>query len=568
MACGYRPMACGAALGGRYPATAVRAAVRVEHAPPGLAGGCALLAAVVAAAVYALGPPGGDSPAHDFQTLVFKDSGFELWNNYWYAGRYEFIGYSVLYYPLAAAIGQGPVTAIACAVLAGAFAAVVGREWGAPARSPAIAFAATASLIAMVSGVYPFLAGAAAVAVAILCLQRRRPVLFALAVVAALAFSPLAFALLLALLAGVVLGQPRPVEALRRHRVACAVVIAVLATGVLVQWAFPSGGRYPFPLTNAAVAVAFSLAGLYVSGTSPRARLLRGLFAVYLALNLAAFVFPGPIGSNSTRLFAIAGAPLLWLAANVAESRSRRVVAPVLAVAMAIQLGPFVRDGYTSWHDPAADARFWTPALQFLAERASGDYRVEVVATRNHWEAYYLPRSKVPLARGWYRQDDFPLNAELYEGDLTGAEYRTWLRHMGVRFVLLPHAPLDYSAGEEADLLESGRSGLELVRRTADWSIYRLPYALPIVTSKRGKPAPLLLFSQGRVAFFAPAAGEYVVRVRHSPYWRARPADACITKAESGMTTVRVESPAVVSMRLSTGLGDVAEAVARVGDGC
>ena len=46
-------------------------------------------------------------------------------------------------------------------------------------------------------------------------------------------------------------------------------------------------------------------------------------------------------------------------------------------------------------------------------------YRVEAVATSGHWDAYYLADKGVPLARGWYRQDDFPENAVLYDHNLT-----------------------------------------------------------------------------------------------------------------------------------------------------
>ena len=35
---------------------------------------------------------------------LFLRHGFTLWDNYWYAGRYSFVGYSVLYYPLAAVL--------------------------------------------------------------------------------------------------------------------------------------------------------------------------------------------------------------------------------------------------------------------------------------------------------------------------------------------------------------------------------------------------------------------------------------------------------------------------------
>ena len=44
-----------------------------------------------------------------YQRAVFLDHGFALWNNLWYAGRYSFVTYSLLYYPLAAAVGIRPL---------------------------------------------------------------------------------------------------------------------------------------------------------------------------------------------------------------------------------------------------------------------------------------------------------------------------------------------------------------------------------------------------------------------------------------------------------------------------
>ena len=67
----------------------------------------------------------------------------------------------------------------------------------------------------------------------------------------------------------------------------------------------------------------FSGAGLYLTARSPRARGLRMVFVAYMLLNLATFAVHGPVGSNSTRLFTIAGVPLLWLAANVSRRRAR-----------------------------------------------------------------------------------------------------------------------------------------------------------------------------------------------------------------------------------------------------
>ena len=54
------------------------------------------------------GRRGVDLPSHLFQTWLYSHAGFNLWNNYWYAGRYEFVTYSVLYYPVASRDRAGP----------------------------------------------------------------------------------------------------------------------------------------------------------------------------------------------------------------------------------------------------------------------------------------------------------------------------------------------------------------------------------------------------------------------------------------------------------------------------
>src|SRR5579884_4071285 len=68
-------------------------------------GANATVAAALAAALAWLGPPGADLAAHVFQRDLFLQHGFDLWTNYWYAGRYSFVGYSLIYYPLAAWLG-------------------------------------------------------------------------------------------------------------------------------------------------------------------------------------------------------------------------------------------------------------------------------------------------------------------------------------------------------------------------------------------------------------------------------------------------------------------------------
>src|SRR5690242_13728667 len=83
---------------------------------------CTGLAATVACLLVWLGPPGGDLAAHEYQRSLFLVHGFTLWDNFWYAGRYAFVGYSVLYYPLAALLGIALLSVLTVAVAAGSFA--------------------------------------------------------------------------------------------------------------------------------------------------------------------------------------------------------------------------------------------------------------------------------------------------------------------------------------------------------------------------------------------------------------------------------------------------------------
>jgi hypothetical protein len=170
-----------------------------------------------------------------------------------------------------------------------------------------------------------------------------------------------------AVIAGSIAGRPRPLAILLEHRFAVAGFVAVGVIAVVAQRVFVSGGAYPYHLTDFSVAVAYSLAGLYLAGGSAQARPLRTLFAAYLVLNVVAFAMTSPLGSNSTRLFGLGGVPLLWLAANIGVRRARWLVASLLALTLVIQVYPFAQDAYASWQDPAANSSYWTPVLRFLS---------------------------------------------------------------------------------------------------------------------------------------------------------------------------------------------------------
>ena len=502
------------------------------------------LAAFVALAVYWMGPPGVDQAAHVFGTWEFSQHGFAWWSNDWYSGRYELVSYSPLFYPLASLAGIGTLAVAGAAVLAGALSAALADRYGvAVAAAPCLMLAPTAAFNTVVSGAYPFLCGAAAAAVAALCAQRGWRAGFIVSAAVTLAFSPLALALLTAVLVGFAAAAGiRP--ALRRHRLEIAGLVVVLAAGAAVQELFSLGERYPYGGLDLITVVAFCVAGIALAGPRRSALDLRLALAAYLAVNAAAYAVSAPIGSNADRLFLVAGTPLLWLAARLGNRRGRWV-GVVLAVSLVVQMQVFVRDLHTSWEDPATTRAFWAPAVSFLAARGDSQYRVEVVASWGHWEADYLPRAGIPIARGWFRQDDFPQNAVLYRSRLTAAAYDGWLRSVGVRFVILPDGPLDYSAHAEAALLRSGRSGLRRVARVGRLTVYELPRATPIVTGP-GSPR-LVSLAGGRVVFDATAAGSYLVRVRYTPYWTG----AHTARGGNSMTAVDVPAAGPVALSVS-----------------
>ena len=166
----------------------------------------AAAAASLAALLVWFGPPGTDLAAHVYQRTLFLEHGFVLWNNFWYAGRYSFVTYSVLYYPLAAAIGIKLLAVLIVAVAVAAFAAVVRREWGEEAKWSIRAFAVVWALL-VVSAAYPFMLGSALALVSLWFLQLGRRPLFAGFALLTLAASPLAFVLLVVLLTAVALAR-------------------------------------------------------------------------------------------------------------------------------------------------------------------------------------------------------------------------------------------------------------------------------------------------------------------------------------------------------------------------
>ena len=487
-----------------------------------------ILAAGVASALAALlawfGPPGNDLAAHVYQRAVFLKNGFELWNNFWYAGRYSFVTYSILYYPLAAVVGIKLLGVLSIGVAALAFAAVVRQEWGSAARWSARAFAVVWAGM-MISAAFPFVLGCAFALLAIWALQRRRLWLFGCLTALVLGASPLAFLLLVLVLGGVALT--------RRDRELWLVPGAIVATAgvtwILVWRLFPSGGRYPFPASALAAACVFCVIGAALTWRVERARLLHGIFLVYLAANVVSYAVPSTVGENIARLRFLA-IPLALLALSLRSWRPRPLAVLVLMLATSWNITPLAASFVRERSDPTVEASFWQPAISFLREHLTPSYRVEAVDTAGHWAARYLPEAGIPLARGWFRQDDFPSNEVLYD-QLGPRTYLAWLRSLAVRYVVLTDARPDYSSRAEAELLADGRSGLRTVFASSHVTIYEVPSPQALVTGP-GRSEVIALTAR-EISIRVRRPGSYRIAVRYSPYWQA--SHGCVEKGRDAM---------------------------------
>jgi hypothetical protein len=523
----------------------------------------ALLAAALAAATVVLVrvvvPFGIDTAAHAYETLRWLKSGFQLWDNYWYDGRYSFVDYSLLYYPIAALVGQLPTILATVAASAFLFARLIAGRFEVSSPWPALLFAITASTIVWLSGEYPFALGMMFGLAALLFRDHRRLPLTALAGLATLLASPLAFLFLLLSFVGLALGAGTVRRLLRFDLILglgmCGLVAAALELG------FPIGGIFHFNFWALFQVVAISLIALVASVGLRDVGSIRGLFVVMGSVAIASYVIPSPVGGNATRLMAYVGAPLVWilLARQRQAQRVPRVIAAgVAALVLAGQVAPTVVSAALALGVRSDHTSFWHGAIGFLRTHANPNFRVEAVDTADHSDAYFLPAADIPIVRGWFRQDDLPDNALLYNSTVSAGAYQAWLRVNGVRYVVLPHDALDYSAKAEAALLRSGRSGLPAVYRDSNVTIFELPSPTPLLGAPPGETGHVLDFGHDSVLVDVSGPGTYPLAISYTPYWRTSPLGrACVAKSPDGFSTLVAAQGGVIQLRFDPTLAEL-----------
>jgi hypothetical protein len=304
-----------------------------------------------------------------------------------------------------------------------------------------------------------------------------------------------------------------------------------------------------------------------IASRAPRGGVLAALFGFWLLASIVLFIIPQPVGENVTRLRSVVF-PLMLLTVMLARYQPRALAGLGLALALAYNVVPYANAVESRIDSRAANEQFWAPALAYLHGHNRPDFRVEVVPTADHWEAYWVPSAGFALARGWYRQLDIAENRVLYRDPLSPRGYRLWLRRMAVRYVLLPNVRLGKKgASREQRLLLSGAvPGLQLVYRTADWRIYELRHAKPMLTGA-GR-ARITAFHHDRIAARVGAPGTYRLAVRYMPYWEVKRGAVCVAKALDGMTLLEVQRPGPLLLATEDGPSSLVRSPLSDGSGC
>jgi hypothetical protein len=225
------------------------------------------------------------------------------------------------------------------------------------------------------------------------------------------------------------------------------------------------------------------------------------------------------------------------LAACVLWERRPRLLLALAVPLLWWQWSAAFRDVHTASTDPSVHAAYFKPLLGFLDVHqgpTAVPARIEIPFTRDHWEAAYVA-PYVPLARGWERQLDTGVDKLFYQRPLTTQRYHAWLRALGVKWVALPDAPLDYSSQQEAALIRRGLPYLQPVWRSAHWRVYRVKDFEPIA-----KGAARLV-SQGATSetLWAHRRGHTFLRVRYTPYWKISDGEGCVSRTPSGWTELQ-----------------------------
>ena len=492
----------------------------------------AALTAIIAALVVGFGPAPGDAAVHLYRTYLVRH-GIFVWDNYSYGGWYPLASYSLLYYLPTALVGNLPLVFAAAVVSTMLFSSIALEEWGSAALWPARIFGVLAAA-PMFTGLFAYSLGFTAMLATLKLLQLRRHRLAIIPATLTVGFSPLAFAFLCLIVVSYAVVR----RGISRRRIwfAAGLAFAAGVEGAALIVFRTNQGVYPFHWEDFLSVMIVSVLGVAIARRARSAAPLMAFFALWGLGSVFFYLVASPLGDNWTRLDAFVF-PVMLLTASLADFRPGRLVVLACACALAYNVVPYLLLLPSNLDNNTQLASYWTPAIHYLRTHQEPGYRVEVVPTAEHWEADWIPKAGIPLARGWYQQIDEVDNALFYSNNLDARAYVQWLRQNAVRYVLLARtAPLDWHGGpREARIVKAHAGGLHVVFSSKHWLVYELPHATPLLTGP-GRPV-VTAFGHTVTSGHVLTAGRYLLREHYNPYWHLKGA-GCVARGPDDMTVL------------------------------
>ena len=497
-----------------------------RHRLPVLSVGLVIPLYAVWAWLFATG--GGDLAAQDAWTEFTSRFPGSAYNLSWYGGTHV-ANYSVLSPYAMSWFGVRTVAVASGLASSWCAAALLARTSLARPLAPAL-LASFALWCDVVSGRTTFALGTAFALAACLAVSggSRRLVPAATCSVLATLASPVAGLFLVVAGAAWLLARD-----LWRAAVLLLPPVVVVALTTVV---FPFQGEQPMSFGRIWPPFLFSAV---VATWAPREwRIVRLGAAVYAVGIVLAYLVPSPIGDNVERLAGLFAPAVLAACLLAARGGPVRVVS--LGVALTLSVAwlteKTVDDLVISTSVPAWAAH--TGGVTGELRRLGADRtRIEVVPARDHREATVFAR-QFSLARGWNRQLDMRRDGLFYGPELPAAAYHAWLRDQAVGFVVLHDGRPDDHAVQEAALLNTPPNWLTPVWHDADWRVFRVRDATPMV-SGRGSVVRL---TGGDIVVSVPRPESVTIRVAYSPWLRVSHGTACLSKSGSGPWT-RLTAP-------------------------
>lgn len=532
-----------------------RLRARLAQARPWKLAAC--IAVPLGLAYLIVAPPSADLAAASYRSYLFAHSGLTLWDNAWYGGH-SLLSYSLVSPALGAPLGVQLPQTLAAVLAAILFALLIEDRFAGRLTSLAACWFALGVGIELLSGRVPFDIGLAIGLGALLAAQRGHQAMAMGLTGLCAATSPVAGAFLaLATFTWTFAGSSGHAGSLHLRRIYASsssrfiesrgrvggtvgrsfrVSLTLCALAVIVALAviFPESGSEPFAASSFWPAETIVMALAILLSRKQRLLCVGALF--YGIALIGAFVIQTPLGGNAVRLGALVAGPLTLCTLG----ERRRLLVFLVPVLLYWQLIAPIRDVVSANSDPAVNASYYTPLLEHLQTLGALEHpaRVEVVPTRDHWEARWIA-PRISIARGWERQLDRANNSLFYvHGQLTAVRYQRWLAEQAISYVVLPDAPLDYSARAEARLVRAGLPYLREVWRSAHWRLFAVQGATPLAQ----RPAVLSSMGSDSFTLHVPRPGSYLVRVRFSPYWALQGRSGCVRQGPSGFTEVQARS--------------------------